>query len=114
MRIQPDASMTVTEGDFGDVGNDHELHVAPGVFGLLQTLGARTAESLYDQAAENPELIADALNWSADEIAAAVVDLRAEIARVRPGYFDTELAPTERFGRGALPPRSAHTDDSSG
>lgn len=114
MLIQPDAEMTVTEGDFGDVKKDQTLHVAPRVFGVLRSLGARTAESLYDQAAENPQLIADALQWSKDDLAEALADLRSEITKVKPDYFDKELVPPSRFGLGARPPRTGDADNSGG
>jgi hypothetical protein len=105
MKIEADEKRAPVPGDFGDVGSDRRLHVSPKVFGVVRSIGALTAEALYDAANDNPKVLANMLDWSPEQVKVAVLDLQSEIAKVRPSYFEQPLEDPQSFRFGAMPPR---------
>ncbi len=105
MKLNLEQDKTLIVGDFGDVGKDNTLHVSVEVFSMARTLGARTAEALYDMVNTSPDVVGKILNWSDEQVQAAAQNLEIEITKVRPQYFSRKRANTKQVHFGALPPR---------
>ena len=107
MRITADPRVENESGHFGEVGRGGlRLHVSPAVFAALRVLGARTAESLYDQASASPDHVARLLNWTSEDVRRAVGELREALRETHPELLEAEDEPMPRYGFGAMPPRS--------
>jgi len=101
MKITFDPQIAVKTGDFGDaIGG--ELHVAEALRAAFREFGISTAEVLYDIAASDPGVLADALEWSEADVAAATRDLETSLKQL--GRIDPNRAiEPPKFGTGAGP-----------
>jgi hypothetical protein len=102
MKITFDPEIELKTGDFGDA-IDLEFHVPASMSASFKQLGIGTAEVLYDIAKSDPDVLAHALHWTLDDVAAANTELEASLLEL--GRLDLEQlnkdAPT--FGMGAGP-----------
>jgi uncharacterized protein Usg len=101
MKITFDPQIAAKTGDFGDaIGG--ELHVAEALRAAFRQFGISTAEVLYDIAASDPGVLANALEWSEADVAAATRDLEISLKQLGRIDLDRAIDPPH-FGTGAGP-----------